>query len=590
MKRGPVIAIVFIVVASFLTQVYVVESSPSAETGVDCGYFLNMYQRILEDLVQVKPYNETMLHLLPRNSNFSLPATLIDDFNRSIEILDSLSRALATLKYDVEYVKGEDIVLAINRAYDYFERGFTALRSKLVSCTHDPALGATYSVKIGLLTSQLVNEVIPRVLNETFRRQLSEQILVKYYKDSFRPGEEISVDVITEKRPDVILATWPSLRVISRIEPAATGSSFHVSFTAPFLQEARQYGLLKVGGLYVLNLLLVVEVDGARQSIIPLRVTYEKPGIEVYVPNAVRAGEELVIIVSSDGEYNATIVVGDSEPINVTLHPGQNIVTINSSIVGYERRLLAVNVYVNETETTVAWSYSAGILVEVPAAAQIMLPDLMLINHLSMRIPVAVSGGSPWLNRLTLEIGGRKRDIYIDSCRENCVIEVYPPLLPVQTTEIRILATINGSDITLAEKQVVIINMVTLGVIPVLIILAVPAISRLEKGFRVSLPGIRDSTIEGLLNQREKARKDEQPLITSRIVALYFRLLRKLLLVLPEPWETLREHYRRTCQFSSLRSILWKFVNLAERDLYSRDKPMYEEALELIKEVEESEW
>ena len=590
MKKRSITAIVFIVAFAFLTQVYVLESSPLADTSVDCGYFLNMYQRILEDLVGVKPYNESLFYNLPRQSNFSLPATLINDFNKSIEILDSLSKALATLKYDIEYVKGEDIVLAINRAYDYLETDFPALRSKLVSCTHDPALGATYSVKISLLTSQLVNEVIPRVLNETFSRELIEQIPVVYDKDSFLPGEEISVEIITDKRPSVILATWPSLRVIRRIEPSAANHSYHVSFRAPFLQEARQHGLTRIRGLYVLNLLLVIEVEGVRQSVIPLRVIYDKPGVEVFVPNTVRAGDELVISILSDKEYNATILVGNSEPINVTIGPGRNTVTINSSILGYEARLLAVNIYVNETETTVAWSYSAGILVEAPATVQIMLPDLMIVNYLYIRIPIVIRGEQPWIDHLKLEIGGRRMNIYPGNCEENCVIETFAPLFPVQIADIRISTSINGSDIALATKQVVIVNMVTLVTIPVLIILAVPLISGLEKGFRVSLPGIRDSTLESFLIQREKASMHEQPLITSRIVALYFRLLRKLALALPEPWETLREHYRRTCQLSSLRNVLWRFVNLAERDLYSKDKPRYEDAVELIKEVEESEW
>ena len=75
----------------------------------------------------------------------------------------------------------------------------------------------------------------------------------------------------------------------------------------------------------------------------------------------------------------------------------------------------------------------------------------------------------------------------------------------------------------------------------------------------------------------------------SRIAELYYTLLRKLRIRLPHHHETLREHYAEavvsTTRRGLIRELLWRILELSERDLYSKKKPRIEDAEKLYKGV-----
>jgi hypothetical protein len=66
-------------------------------------------------------------------------------------------------------------------------------------------------------------------------------------------------------------------------------------------------------------------------------------------------------------------------------------------------------------------------------------------------------------------------------------------------------------------------------------------------------------------------------------------VLKKIVGRLPQPSETLREHYRRvvaaTAKSNRVKELVWRLLQLVERDLYSDKKPSYEEGLELSRGI-----
>ncbi|MGC8975475.1 MAG: hypothetical protein ACP5KB_04675, partial [Thermoprotei archaeon] len=73
--------------------------------------------------------------------------------------------------------------------------------------------------------------------------------------------------------------------------------------------------------------------------------------------------------------------------------------------------------------------------------------------------------------------------------------------------------------------------------------------------------------------------------ISSKIAELYYATLQKMRVPLPEAYETLREHFRKTAFREPLRSVFWKFLLLVEKDLYSSRKQSYEDAVTLAEEA-----
>ena len=75
----------------------------------------------------------------------------------------------------------------------------------------------------------------------------------------------------------------------------------------------------------------------------------------------------------------------------------------------------------------------------------------------------------------------------------------------------------------------------------------------------------------------------------SRIATIYYDLVRKITRRLPQPFETLREHYEFVVapltKSRRSRELLQRLLQLVERDLYSRSKPDLREAIELYEGV-----
>jgi hypothetical protein len=75
----------------------------------------------------------------------------------------------------------------------------------------------------------------------------------------------------------------------------------------------------------------------------------------------------------------------------------------------------------------------------------------------------------------------------------------------------------------------------------------------------------------------------------SRIAAIYYDLVRKIARRLPQPSETLREHFEFVVapliKSRRSRELLQRLLQLVERDLYSSSKPEFGEAIELYEGV-----
>ncbi|MEM4535350.1 MAG: hypothetical protein QW764_04850, partial [Desulfurococcaceae archaeon] len=165
-------------------------------------------------------------------------------------------------------------------------------------------------------------------------------------------------------------------------------------------------------------------------------------------------------------------------------------------------------------------------------------------------------------------------------------IPVYSGILPVQVLDLRIKVEPLSEqyDAFSLSLSVYVVNIPVLLVLTLISIILIPMVSEHEKSFVVTFTSYwkKAQAIPRKLENlaREALLKPYEMGLGSRIAMLYYNLLKKLKLGLPKESETLREHYKQISHQipEGLGKLLWRFLLMVERDLYSSKKPLYEEA------------
>lgn len=561
-----------------------------ADPRLDCAYLLWLLELSLRDLNQIRRVDETVLpHLF--NASPAIPVELSILYNRSVTQLYSLGLVITALHYGLELVPRDSVTLLLNTLQEDLPDTLNTFTARLSSCSHDPALAATYRVRIRLELEKLFSSTIPRVVNESFRELLlNPDIFYGETKEVYRPGEAIRLRVMVSDTTgaEVVVVSWPTLKVVSRLTPEATDGGMFVHFSVPSLKEARflNLPLVRVGGEYHLKLAILLREGGVVRAGLPISVKYEPPHLTIDCPQIVAFNEVLTIKVNSAGYYNATIRVDGKPILNTTIQPGSNIYMLEPGMLNYSRGLLSVSIKVFEGEGTVGREYLCGVLVEFPVAIQVAIPELVLTASGSIEATLLVRNRSNQGYLLLIKAGGYTLPLVSSHCTEGCSLKIPSGAMPIAPLRIQVILAL-GDGVPLYEKEVAVVNISMLLLLALLLVLASPLLSRIEVGIALFLPRLPRGA-----EPRNGAEENQLPTgftrIKSRVATLYLRVLRRLRIPLPSPSETLREHfYYRVAPLLKLRDVLWRMLRLAEQDLYSRSKPRYEDALELLRKVEE---
>ncbi|MEM1803948.1 MAG: hypothetical protein QXR80_05570, partial [Desulfurococcaceae archaeon] len=313
-----------------------------------------------------------------------------------------------------------------------------------------------------------------------------------------------------------------------------------------------------------------------------LKAEYGLPRVQLDAPVTTRYRDNITVTMLSDGVFDASLYMNDVEVLNTTLQPGNNTVSVNCPPycrVGHN----VIKLCVDATDKTIQYCFARPIYVE---------PVYPSVKVLSDDISIA------WLGYVRILIVNEDQvDVYvtmIDYTKRTFTvpsggvlsIPVYSGILPVQVLDLRIKVEPLSEqyDAFSLSLSVYVVNIPVLLVLTLISIILIPMVSEHEKSFVVTFTSYwkKAQAIPRKLENlaREALLKPYEMGLGSRIAMLYYNLLKKLKLGLPKESETLREHYKQISHQipEGLGKLLWRFLLMVERDLYSSKKPLYEEA------------
>lgn len=569
-------------------------SAPYAQEGqdprFDCVYVLRLLLLSLEDLNHLKKVDETVLPYL-LNATPAIPVELIALYNSGISQLHSLGLVITTLYHELELVPRDRIAVMLNTLQEELPGTLSTFTSRLVSCSHDQRLATVYRAKIGYELERMFSSTILQAVEKSISRiLLNPGVFVGEIKDEYRPGDSVKLKVVPITTEfEVVVVSWPTLRVLSHLSPEVVDGEVFVHFRIPSLSEARLLGapLVRIGREYHLKLAIILRENGVIRVALPISVRYELPHLAIECPQKVVVGEPIAIRVSSADYYNATLVVSGKSILNTTITPGVNTYVLEPSVLNNSIGPLTVLLKVFEGERNIGYEYFCGIVVEPPVAVEIVVPDLALTASSSIEAVLLTTGSSYLEHVLLIKAGGYEISTTSSSCIEGCILRIPSGVAPLTSLKIQVVLLTEGNSVILYHREIAVVNVSTILLATLLLILTLPLFSRLEIGL-ILLPRLARGVGLGkkIAGDRLLAGFTK---MKSKVVVLYLKVLKRLKIPLPTPTETLREHFARVVLPPRLRDILWKMLRLAEEDLYSRFKPRYEEALKLFREVKKLE-
>ncbi|MEM4869106.1 MAG: hypothetical protein QW081_01735 [Desulfurococcaceae archaeon] len=542
----------------------------SSQFNTDCLYHLALLDRVLDYALTGDTIGEVMVkHLVNTSVTPGLRELHVEayrvllDYYRFVNELESETPNLSLLY---------SIMSRLNTIVNY--------ASRVKACSHDSSAASALAVRIELKIKNL-EERLQRIYLQ--RAELEELFTIEPYKDKYNPGDVIKL-VVPRNMPIVSteVFVWPNMVRIAEYEPYVRNEThYEISVEIPGARLLSDYG---VRSREVWLALYFRFQNNSYMLASLLRAEYGLPRVQLDAPITTRYRDNITVTMLSDGVFDATLYMNDVEVLNTTLQPGNNTVSVNCPPhcrIGHN----VIKLCVDATDKTIQYCLARPIYVE---------PVYPRVKVLSDDISIA------WLGYVRILIVNEDQvDVYvtmIDYTRRTFTVQgggflsipVYSGILPVQVLDLRIKVE------PLSEKydafslslSVYVVNIPVLLVLTLISIILIPLVSEHEKSFVVTFVSYwrKAQAIPRKLENlaRDALLKPYEMGLGSRIAMLYYNLLKKLKLGLPRESETLREHYRQISHQipEGLGKLLWRFLQLVERDLYSSKKPLYEEAEE----------
>lgn len=580
-----VLAITVLVLAMFSAQMPVLNAREhGTPCDQDCLFLLAALNTVLDKALQADAYGLLL-------SNYMLKACVNPDLRDLHFVVYStlqhyynlLSEHRAAVHSDTLFTR---LAVNLKRIETYAE--------KLHGCSHDKEASRALVTKIKLKVEQLVNKV----------EKLSEVVLqyipatVKPEKDFYEPGETLKIilyknaSAVQVSRPLILLL--PDMQIIPlNYTITITDETIQLDLEIPgaMLVEAMEPGHLT--GRSTVSFLIALETDRGLRAIRIVKARYGTPGVQVFIPTVVKRGERVVVQIQADDYYSALIVLNEEPLLNATyfLQPGDNLIEIETGNGLIKVGLNRLRLCINATLRTVSRCF------EYPFYVEPRYPDI------DVHIPTSIV---TWTGRFGIAIYSKEEvELYCTvssgfeskslKLRDEYYVELYTGLFPVQTLLItlRVLDPSGTFDEVVLTYSVTVVNLPSIFAFLLVVVLIPALLGERERVFvSIIVRSLREAGVSALPSidrLHEELLKPYVTVFTSSIVKLYYKALGKIGLRLPAPFETLREHYYSTISTRVLphtaKTLLWKLLVLAERDLYSTRKPKYEDVHKLYEDV-----
>ncbi|MEM1793829.1 MAG: hypothetical protein QXV30_02450 [Desulfurococcaceae archaeon] len=541
----------------------------------DCLYLLALLDIVLDHAIKGDSTGELMAqHLV----NATVSMELRDLHVKTYRAIIDYYRVLHEINEGLRDVT--PLLRSIQAGFDSIERYVGRIRA----CSHDleaaNALQAYVNVKLSTL-----KEYTYKLIELLYGAQIREHYSISPLKDLYSPGEVIELVASKKIQLDAVeLYAWPSLVKISSFKPSKFNETHYV-----FKVELPPASLIESPGLTLRDVqqgLLALYLRFINNSYVLaefVRVQYELPRVQLNSPSIVMQGDSLNVAITSDRFYNASLYFNDFEVAAMLLKPGLTNLTVNYFSLNYTTGLNRVKLCVNATIETFSQC----------------LDRLVYIEPLYPRVRVIAENMSiAWLGYTTLLISNEDlEDLYVTVANygERTIyvpsggiegIPIYSGLLPIQIIDLKVkVEPLDKSYSTLdLDLSIYVINMPIVIALIFISTLITALISGYERGFMLTIASVwrrvRQAPRGAEAFLKSTVLKPYELGLNSRIAMLYYSFLKKLKLRLPLVNETLREHYASTLHYipEKLRGVLWKFLILVEKDLYSSKKPAYQEA------------
>ena len=556
---------------------------------VDCSNLLIILERILESAVSGVPN----LELVSTVASASIPGNLgvghRDAYGKLLRYFEYLERASGG---NLSPREASGLAVSISIFAKELQNAVHGYKETLVACSHDPTLAATLSVRIGQLLGKLTAEYLPAIAYLLLSQTSGGLLEVRLGRGVYRAGELAEL-VVRPLREGVevlraYVALWPSLTRVTDVTLVKGGLEYVGRFQVPNLTTlSRYYPSTPI----TVALVAITEVldplsNSTYRGYALFSVNFDYPRVVVEAPSTLYLGEVLEVVVRSDNFYRARVGVGGSYALNTTLVPGVNTFRFDTSLLSLTYGTYLIRVEVEPTEESVGLVITRPVVI-LPRVSrvEVRVPTFLVTVDGYVTIEVVSKEVAPAQLRAVISVGGTVRGSYYFN--ESLRVRVPLSYLPISSTEVSVTVVPEslGYEPYVARGVVVCVNPATSIAVGIASVLATALLHGREREFTLLLRSLSRRRLTGVTRAVRSAVLEFSYRVSSRIAELYYGTLRRLRLPMPEPYETLREHLSRLSLGQRLRELLWRFMLVVERDLYSSRRQDYGEALGVAEEV-----
>ena len=558
-------------------------SHASTDEGVDCQFLLIMADQVLK---QATSNTSKALEMALDLYNISLPPELGDPHR---EFYDTIIELLYTLN-NLDNGDPWSVIHNLTSVYGGLQQSYQRYASKLASCGGDPQVTATVRVSGGLTITRTLLPMVKHIIEGLMEEEsINDLVNITLGGSEFIPGEriEIRVDLDSLEFENVALGVveWPTLTPFQYLQAVRENNTLTAWFTTPSASKLKSlplYAYLRRNKQLSLAVIVSGIWDGRR--VIAYRVfnvTYRVPQLQIETPQTIPPGRNVTFTIVSDGLYTNVSIGANGVPLfNTTLYPGSNNYTFNPADYGLQHEdIIVLSVRVPPGDTYLGTERSKPIIVTTTPQGVMIRSNGVIVTwtgkatvevDVNTTTPVIVEAGVGPLRLYESSVGGGNNTVSFPAS----ILPITPITITVST----------GDEGLKTSMHVLVVNPAYTTLVVILVLVIMASVSSLEGFIWIPLKMPRAGT-------RQKPRLEGRGRslvyrrIESRVAEVYYRSLLRLKQSLPSPSQTLREHYSTLKLPGRVRETLWRLLRLAEEDLYSKRKPAYEQALELLRRL-----
>lgn len=544
----------------------------------DCSYLISMLEKTVNYTTTLDYRGEYIAHVMLETP---VDAPLQDLHRKTYEFILDYYKVISNTNPPVERLR--DLLRRAGIVWEYTRKLRGCSRGVEAVETHIRGMLST-------LEFQLENLI---VLYSESTGLITIDMLEKVYE----PNEEVPLQIYMSEMCSIVNALLLFEDSIIKTTNFTCGNSKECSATLKVPPASSIQNLVE-GDIVKYTIIIRAICEGKELRIYRfIEVKYEYPQITINAPQTITRGELFNITIIAKGELDLPGILlvknvkGEFPLRNITVTSTTQVYQLHIDKSFFTTGINILKLCVNASEKTLPYCFERGIIVQ-PRYPSVSIKTILTSITWTGSIPIYI----------TIESGEYVAYIYLNGIlvaesriTSTSTIMVSSGVSPLSVLNLTVVIR-DPSDVYddyTYSAIITSINMLTLLATLFAGLILTTILREHEKFFILTLRTSSVHVTRGVKSEVPGVLKDIlKPYVLglkSHILDLYYTLLRKLRVRLPQYYETLREHYFEVVKSATkktlIRELLWRLLMLAERDLYSIRKPRLEEAEELYEGV-----